>query len=194
MTAERFLGIIVQESERLQRLVDDILELSKLQAGAVAIPRTPLAILPLINDAVEIARLHARQHAVTIRIEMPPGLTVDALMVLGNEDRLMQALRNLLDNALHHSPAGNTVTVSLETRETTLVIHVRDEGEGIPPEQLPWVFNRFYRAGKSPQAGGTGLGLAIVREIMLAHKGSITVESTLGHGATFSLHLPRSAG
>lgn len=189
--AERFLGIIVKESERLQRLVADILELSKLQAGVVAIPREPLPLLPLIADAVEIARLHARQEGVQILCNIPDALTTEPPTVLANEDRLMQALRNLLDNARHHSHDGDTVTLALELRETMVVIHIRDAGEGIPPESLPWVFDRFYRAGKGGKQGGTGLGLAIVRAIMLAHDGCITVESTLGQGTTFSLHLPR---
>jgi len=112
--------------------------------------------------------------------------------VLGNEDRLAQALRNLLDNARHHTPAGRKIYVTLEGETKEVVIRVRDEGEGIPPEDLPWVFDRFYRAGKGgAKTGGTGLGLAIVREIMLAHEGSVTIESEPGLGTTFSLHLPR---
>jgi len=186
----RFLDIINKESERLQRLVADILELSKLQAGAVPIPREPLDLRPLLTDAVEIALLHARQDGINIVCDSPEEQTAP-LFVLGNEDRLMQALRNLLDNALHHSPAGATVTVNFEPAAKIIVIRVRDEGEGIPPEHLPWVFDRFYRAGKGAKPGGTGLGLAIVREIILAHEGQITVDSTIGQGTTFSLHLPR---
>lgn len=188
--AERFLGIIMRESERMQRLVSDILELSKLQAGVVEIRREPLAIAPLIDDAVEIAGLNARQEGLTI--EWTPPAHAETLVVQGNEDRLAQALRNLLDNARHHTPDGRTIYVTLEGQAQEVVIRVRDEGEGIPPEDLPWVFDRFYRAGKGvAKTGGTGLGLAIVREIMLAHEGRVTVESELGLGTTFSLHLPR---
>ncbi len=180
----------MKESERLQRLVADILDLSRLQAGAVPMPREPVALLPIIADAVEIARLHARHDEVNIAYQ-PPEEDPDApLQVPANEDRLMQALRNLLDNGRHHSPAGGIVTVTVTVQAAEVIVSVRDEGEGIPPEHLPWVFDRFYRAGKGAKPGGTGLGLAIVREIMLAHGGSITVESTIGHGTTFSLHLP----
>jgi len=189
--AERFLGIIMRESERMQRLVSDILELSRLQAGVVEIPRAPLPVMPLIDDAVEIARLHARQEG--IAIEWTPPADGDALIVLGNEDRLAQALRNLLDNARHHTPEGRKIYVTVATEPSEIVIHMRDEGEGIPPEDLPWVFDRFYRAGKGgTKTGGTGLGLAIVREIMHAHQGRVTVESDMGRGTTFSLHLPRA--
>lgn len=187
--AERFLGIIVRESQRLQRLVSDILELSKLQAGVITIPRRPLPMHALVRDAVEVARLHGRQEAVTIHCA--EALHDDTLLVMGNEDRLAQALRNLLDNARHHTPAGKSVTVSCDTTPDCLSVHIRDEGEGIPPEDLPSVFDRFYRAGKGGKSGGTGLGLAIVREIIQAHEGRVTVESTLGVGTTFSLHLPR---
>jgi signal transduction histidine kinase len=189
--AERFLGIIMRESERMQRLVSDILELSRLQAGVVVIPRAPLPIAPLIDDAVEIARLHARQEGIVI--EWAPPADGDALIVLGNEDRLAQALRNLLDNARHHTPEDRKIYVTVATEPSEIIVHVRDEGEGIPLENLPWVFDRFYRAGKGgTKTGGTGLGLAIVREIMHAHQGRVTVESDVGRGTTFSLHLPRA--
>lgn len=185
--AEHFLGIIQRESERLQRLVTDILELSKLQAGTVDIPRIPLRLSTVIEDAVEIARLHARQEGVTVVCECADCATE----VLGNEDRLAQALRNLLDNALHHTPEGKTITVAVDCTPEMATIHIRDEGEGIPPKELPWVFDRFYRAGKGKKRAGAGLGLAIVREIMQAHEGTITVESVVGVGTTFSLHFPR---
>lgn len=189
--AERFLGIIMRESERMQRLVSDILELSKLQSGVVDIRRSPLPIIPLIDDAVEIAGLHARQEGLTV--DWTPPTEGKALFVQGNEDRLAQALRNLLDNARHHTPAGRTIYVTLAEEAEEVAIRVRDEGEGIPPGDLPSVFDRFYRAGKGgTKTGGTGLGLAIVREIMLAHQGRVTVESELGLGTTFSLHLPRA--
>jgi signal transduction histidine kinase len=187
--AQRFLDIIVRESERLQRLVNDILDLSKLQAGALPIPLAPLALRPLLEDAVEIARMQAEADDIAIQCECE---TANALVVMGNEDRLAQALRNLLDNARHHSPARGTIAVSVEARRDWVLVHIRDEGEGIPPEDLPWVFDRFYRAGRGvSKPGGTGLGLAIVREILLAHQGRVSVMSTVGAGTTFSLHLPR---
>ncbi len=190
--AEHFLRIIQRESARLQRLVTDILELSKLQTGVLNIPLRPLLICPLIEDAVDVARLHARHEQLTIRYHTPDIARCTSLMVLGNEDRLAQALRNLLDNARHHTPPEHTITVDVEMDGDTVSIHVQDEGEGIPPENLPWVFDRFYRAGKGDkQSGGTGLGLAIVREIMHVHEGDISVESTVGVGTTFSLHLKR---
>ncbi len=188
-TTERFLGIIQRESERLRRLVNDILELSKLQAGAVHIPRAPLPLPPLLDDAVEIARMQAPE-GTAITCTYAEGLNPAELAVLGNEDRLAQALRNLLDNALHHAPADSTVTVRVEATAYDVAIHIHDDGDGIPAEELPWIFDRFYR-GNERQHAGTGLGLAIVREIMLAHEGRVTVESSVGQGTTFSLHLSR---
>ncbi|OPZ83261.1 MAG: Alkaline phosphatase synthesis sensor protein PhoR [bacterium ADurb.Bin429] len=185
---ERFLGIIIRESERLRRLVNDILELSKLQAGALPIPRAPLPLAPLLDDAVEIAHMQAGED-VTVAYDAD-GLE-PALAVLGNEDRLAQALRNLLDNALHHAPPGSMVMMRVEMQPEWVLIHVSDAGEGIPPDELPWIFDRFYRGSQGQVRVGTGLGLAIVREIMLAHEGRVTVESAMGQGTTFSLHLPR---
>ena len=188
VAAQRFLDIIVRESERLQRLVNDILDLSKLQAGALAIPLTPVPLPSLLEDAVEIARMQAGPEEISIACDLA---TAADLVVMGHEDRLAQALRNLLDNARHHSPARGTIRVTVEARAEWVLVHIHDEGEGIPPEDLPWVFDRFYRAGRGVGTpGGTGLGLAIVREILLAHQGRVTVESTVGVGTTFSLHLP----
>ncbi|HEX2950169.1 MAG TPA: ATP-binding protein [Armatimonadota bacterium] len=190
--AEHFLSIIHRESQRLQRLVSDILELSKLQAGVIAIPLQPLLLRPLLADAVEIANLHARQEGITIYCDYLSTDDQSDLLILGNEDRLAQALRNLLDNARHHTPEDRMITVSVTSTIDTVVIDVQDEGEGIPAEDIPWVFDRFYRAGKGEkQSGGTGLGLAIVREIMLAHQGKVTVASTVGQGTRFSLHLKK---
>lgn len=190
--AEHFLSIILRESARLQRLVSDILELSRLQAGAVMIPRTPISLKTLVADAVEIARLHARQEGITVQCNCADDVPDELVTVLGNEDRLAQALRNLLDNARHHTPVDRAITVSLTYTDTEVCVSIRDEGEGIPPDDLPWVFDRFYRSGKGgAKAGGTGLGLAIVREIVQAHEGHITFDSTLGVGTTFSLHFPR---
>ncbi|MHB9134080.1 MAG: sensor histidine kinase [Armatimonadota bacterium] len=189
--AERFLGIIGKETERMQRLVNDILELSKLQAGVIAIPREPIPVRPLVEEAVEIARMSARQEGLVIRCEYCDDADPDELRVLGNEDRLAQALRNLLENARHHSPDGGAVTVTVEATPDVIIIRVRDEGEGIPAGDLPHVFDRFYRAGKNAKPGGNGLGLAIVREIMLAHEGVVAVDSIVGKGTIFSLQLPR---
>ncbi|MHB9024564.1 MAG: sensor histidine kinase [Armatimonadota bacterium] len=189
--SERFLAIIQRESERLQRLVSDILELSKLQAGAVSIPLSPISLKPLVDEAVEIARLHAATEGIRIDCHYPEELISTDILVQGNEDRLAQALRNLLDNARHHSTAGKHIIVGVEVADSSAVIHIRDEGKGITPEDLPLVFDRFYRAGTGGSSTGTGLGLAIVREIMSAHGGAVRVDSTLGEGTTFSLHLPR---
>jgi signal transduction histidine kinase len=191
-TTERFLAIIHREAQRLQRLVRDILELSKLQARAVEIPLSPVQLCPLIDEAIEIAGMHTATQEITMQCLFPPTLDAEALCVLANADRLMQALRNILDNARHHSPMGRVITVQTEVTPDTVVVHVRNEGEGIPPEELPWVFDRFYRTGKGTKTSeGTGLGLAIVREIMLAHDGKVTVESCPKSGTTFSLHLKR---
>lgn len=192
VTAQHFLTIILRESKRLHRLVSDILELSRLQGRAIVIPLKAVNLCPVIEDAVEITRMHIRHDHTMVQCRYPEGCPENPLYVLGNEDRIGQALRNLLDNAQHHTPDGHAITIEADISDAYVVVHVRDKGQGIPPADIPWVFDRFYRAGKGEnKPSGTGLGLAIVREIMYALEGKVTVESELGCGTTFSLHFRR---
>jgi signal transduction histidine kinase len=188
---ERFLHIILRESERMQRLVSDILELARLRAGAITIPLKPVDLQPIIADAVEVARLQTRPQQSEIIWLPQTEQRTNVLQVMGHEDRLAQAVQNLLDNAIHHTPAGKCIRVEVMVEAQWVTVFVCDEGEGIAPDDLPWVFDRFYRSGKDTTTCGTGLGLAIVREIMQLHGGAVSVESTVGCGTTFSLHLRR---
>lgn len=143
----------------------------------------------LIMRAVEPFRLQAQSSQIELALELAPNLpsiSVDA-------DRIAQVIRNLLSNALRHTPAGARVTVTCRNDKTqSLLITVSDTGEGIPPDDLPFVFDRFYRADKSRSraSGGSGIGLAIVKQLVEAHGGKVRAESQSGQGTTFGFTLP----
>jgi two-component system phosphate regulon sensor histidine kinase PhoR len=136
---------------------------------------------------VAACRERAAEGGVTLEASCPEGLEATV-----NHSLLVQALANLIDNAIKYSDSGSSVGIVAGETETELVLSVQDRGLGIEREHLPRVFERFYRVdrARSRQLGGTGLGLAIVKHIMQAHQGSVTVESEPGQGSTFSLHLP----
>ena len=187
-TRLRAAQIIEDESRRIIRQVDELLELSRMQSGQIQMARQPVDVKELIGLCHEVFSVAAKEKRVVLRTELE-GTTP----VVGDTDRLEQVLSNLLDNALKHSPEGGEVTIS--SREVSgewVEIAVADNGPGIPHEQLSHVFERFYQA--SGVRTGTGLGLAIAREIVWAHGGSIEVSSTAGKGTRFLVRLPTSPG
>ncbi|MEW6540646.1 MAG: ATP-binding protein [Bacillota bacterium] len=187
--AGRYLRVAHGESLRMNRLVQDLLDLAALEAG-----RTDWELhaveLPEILDRLE-TRLQAplSEKGLAVRREVPPDLPP----LPANESRLEQVLTNLVENAARFSPPGGVITVTAERRpDNRITVTVRDQGPGIPPEDLPHVWERFYRVEKSRarESGGTGLGLAIVRQIVEAQGGEVAVESSPGEGASFSFTLP----
>ncbi|MBM3223497.1 MAG: HAMP domain-containing protein [Candidatus Tectomicrobia bacterium] len=187
--AERFLGIIARHAERLHAIIEDLLALSRLEQGSehYDIPRTEACLSDLLHAAI----LDCAAKAEARRIKMTS--TCDAtLRATVNAPLLEQAIANLLDNALTYSQPEREVWVQAAQDHDTLVITVRDQGNGIPPEHLDRIFERFYRVDKarSRERGGTGLGLAIVKHIAQVHGGSVAVASTVGQGSTFTLRLP----
>jgi two-component system, OmpR family, sensor histidine kinase SenX3 len=183
----RFLDRIGSETERLSRLVQELLDLSRLQGGEPLPEMTMISVDDLVVDVVD--RMGPRADANQIR------LVADGERghkVLGDMSQLVMALGNLLDNAIAYSAPGTRVTIAVKAREGIVDVAVTDEGIGIPQEELGRVFERFYRVdpARSRQTGGTGLGLAIVKHAMNNHGGEVTVWSTLGVGSTFTLRLP----
>lgn len=185
--------IIHQEAQKMQVLVDDLLQLTRLESGLVALDCHPTALEPLVDTALSRARrAHSRElHLVNAVPSLPP-VRVDPM-------RLERALGNLLDNACRYTPAGGRIEVGARVLEREWIeVWVKDTGSGIAREHLGRVFERFYRSDPSRErAGGhSGLGLAIVREIVEAHSGTVRVESEVGRGTTFYLTLPvaRSSG
>jgi len=188
--ARRFLQIISVQADRLGAIIEDLLELSRIERDAekheIALAEGPIA--PVLAAAVEVCRIKAGEKDVRIEVACE-----DDLRAVVNPPLLEQAVVNLLDNAVKFSPAGQAVRVEATRTETGVVIRVRDRGCGISGEHLPRIFERFYRVDKarSRKLGGTGLGLAIVKHVAAAHGGRATVESAPGEGSTFSIHLPR---
>jgi PAS domain S-box-containing protein len=184
---ERMLDIAVSNTDRLIRLVNDILDLERVEAGYSRMQNVPCQVGELMSQAADGIRSMAEQVGVTIEV-----LPSDA-RVWGDQDRLLQVLTNLLANAIKFSPpGGGTVWIDAERGAGELVIRVRDEGRGIPSAKLETIFNRFVQvdASDARDKGGTGLGLAISRSIIKQHGGQIWAESTVGIGTTLCVALP----
>jgi heavy metal sensor kinase len=179
---------INEQVDRLARLVGSLLTLARADAGQIQVALEATDVPDLVAAAVEQVRPVAQQRDITLVLAAGPPVTLRA-----DEDLLLQLLLNLLDNAMKHTPSGGRVTVGWSADAARAELVVRDTGVGIPPEHLPHIFDRFYRADKarSRAEGGVGLGLSICRWIAEAHGGSISVESTPGQGATFTVRLPR---
>lgn len=195
-TARQFLGVVTRHSERLGRLIDDLLVLSDLEMGNVNVLMQRVATRPLLERVLELFRDRADQ--TRLRADVDPG-TPD---ILGDEDRLQQLLINLVDNALKYTPDDGEVVVHAGCEPGAdgggpprVVLAVADTGCGIPEQDLPRLTERFYRVDKarSRELGGTGLGLAIVKHITQAHGGELKIESRLGKGTRVSIYLKSAA-
>lgn len=188
--AKRFLQIVAAQTDRLEAIIEDLLLLSRVEEEHEhAEPTLETGqIQAVIQAAISVCQLKAEEKQVRLEAQCDPSLHA-----LINPTLLEQALVNLIDNAVKHSGEQQTVRVEAELLPDELQIRVRDHGCGIPREHLSRIFERFYRVDKarSRSLGGTGLGLAIVKHIAQYHRGRATVESTLGKGSTFCLHLPR---
>ena len=195
---DRFLAIMAQEAGRMDRLIDDLLSLSKVEAEERVRPTAPLDLRSAVGRVVAMLGPKAEAASKSIAFSPTPG----EAMVHGDEDQLVQVFQNLLENAIKYSPPGTPVAVdmSVEAREPgfpggVVRVEVRDSGEGIAAEHLPRLTERFYRVdtGRSRAMGGTGLGLAIVKHILNRHRGRLTIRSAVGEGSRFTVHLPLRA-
>jgi signal transduction histidine kinase len=184
------LQVMLAQSERLSRLVEQLLDLSRLESGDVPFERSEVEIGPLVHQVVSEVRVGSSDR-VRVTEDVQGGLPP----AWADRERLHQVLFNLLDNAVHFTPVGGTVTVSAALHGAALHVRVTDAGPGIPSEHLPHVFERFYRVdqARSRGDGGTGIGLAIARSIVEAHGGRIWAESEVGKGSVFGFEIP-SAG
>jgi signal transduction histidine kinase len=188
-TPETF-GQVAQEADRLNRLVDDLQELSRVEAGSFTLDLQPVSLSDLAETARKrLARPYAAK-GISLTLNLPAALPP----LRADTDRLLQVLTNLLGNALQYTPTGGGVTFSAELRGREVVMRVADTGIGIPAEHLAHIFDRFYRVDKSRSrqaGGGSGIGLTICKYLVEAHGGRIWVESAgEGQGSTFSFTLP----
>ena len=189
----KFLEIMQGQATRMARLIDDLLSLSRIELNAHLQPNTLVDFSPIVRQVVDGLQTLARDRSVDIKVTIP----ADPLLVLGDRDELIRALENLVENALKYGAVGKRVDITVSRGQTRAGapearVAVRDYGPGIPPEHLPRLTERFYRVDvtDSRAQGGTGLGLALVKHVLNRHGGRLTIESTLGAGATFTIHLP----
>jgi two-component system OmpR family sensor kinase len=182
------LADVASEAERMSRLVEELLTMARSDQGQ-APALTVIALGPIVTEAAHKAGLLPRE--AVFESDLPEAL--DRVMILGNAEWLLRVLLILLDNAFKYTPQG-LVTLRAGRQGSGVVIQVADTGVGIPAEEVPHIFERFYRADRARSRGGAGLGLAIARWVSGLHGGKLSVESEVGAGSTFSLWLPLHRG
>ncbi|HXK32895.1 MAG TPA: ATP-binding protein [Dehalococcoidia bacterium] len=185
--AAEFLGHIQRETDRMTQLVEELLELSRIESGAAPMRFAQVDAATVVSDTVRRFERQAERAGLSLSASVPAS----PLTVIADAERLERALGNLVANAIKFTPAGGSITVSAAEDSGMIAMSVRDTGVGIEPEAQPRVFERFYKTDRGRGSGGTGLGLAIVKHIVRAHEGSVSVESQPGMGSTFTMRLPR---
>ncbi|MBU6146028.1 MAG: hypothetical protein KGO83_04890 [Paenibacillaceae bacterium] len=192
-TALQFLHIIGEEAERLNRLIGDVLDLSRMESGALDMHFSPIELGAFVQRTVRMLDAEAAKRAIVLRTEIESEAFIEA-----DEDRLQQILINVLANAIAYAHDGGVVCIRIEEAVgdasdggSTRIV-VRDEGIGIPQEDVPRIFERFYRVDKARTrtSGGTGLGLSIVKHLVECHRGRISIDSEVGVGTTVAIELP----
>jgi signal transduction histidine kinase len=181
---DRFLQTVEEETNRLSRLIHDLMDLGRLEAGITRLERQTLSLPELVERAVRAFETRTQALAVSIQV------SVSEIEFEGDSERLLQALLNILDNAIKHSKANSQIWIEGQREGKQLILSIQDEGVGISESVLPRIFEQFYTADPSRKGNSTGLGLAIAKRIIEAHNGSITANSSVGQGATFLIHLP----
>ena len=180
--------IINQEAQRMRRLVEDLIELSRLESGQAVVRREPVDLAQLLEACAGRCDWQLRDSGAALRLDLGP-----IPPVAGDERRLEQAFTNLIDNAVRHTPAGGVITVSAQREGNDIRIAVHNTGSYIPPEELPRVFERFYQLDRNRSTNGAGLGLAIVSEVVQAHGGRAHATSSLEAGTEFVVTLPAAS-
>ncbi len=189
-TAEN-ISDTLDETRLLARLVDDLQTLSLAEAGQLALYPTSFRVADFLEDLASAFSTQAANANIAMRV----NVLADDLKVLADYDRLYQVLVNLVSNSLHHTPEGGQIHLQAEASDQDVIFTVRDTGSGIPPEDLPFIFDRFWRGDRARERTvykSSGLGLAIARQLVLAHGGTIDAASLPGEGTSFTIHLPLS--
>jgi signal transduction histidine kinase len=192
-TARReYYRVITRESERLSRLIDNVLDFSRIEGGRRRYERVPTAVEPLVRETLEAFAYPLTQQGFKVEVDVSPDLPEVAL----DADAVSQALANLVDNAIKYSTERKSLRVEARVQGGELALSIADEGIGIPREEQGRIFEKFYRVGRSETQGrrGSGVGLALVRHVAEAHGGRVTVESRPGEGSRFTLWIPAGTG
>jgi two-component system phosphate regulon sensor histidine kinase PhoR len=187
-TLEYFLSIILKESDRLQTLIQDLLDLSKIEQQGFKLNIEAVNLMQILEEI--IIMLQGKAADKEIQLEL---LADQDIYIQGDVNRLKQVFINLINNAIAYTPKGGLVQAIIENKEDKVLVHIKDTGIGIEEAEIPRIFERFYRVDKarSRNSGGTGLGLAIVKHLVEAHHGYITVRSKVGKGTTFTVHFQK---
>jgi two-component system phosphate regulon sensor histidine kinase PhoR len=182
----KFMTIIFHEAERLNNLIRDLLDISKLESGRAELGRKEVELDPLIDSVVLSVVNQIKEKQLELKKDL------QAKVVMGDEGLLKEVFINLIDNSVKYTPSGGKITIGSLRGEEETIIYVKDNGFGIPTESLPRIFERFYRVdkGRSREMGGTGLGLSIVKHIVERHGGKVSVESEPGEGSEFRVIIP----
>jgi signal transduction histidine kinase len=183
----QFAGIIQHEAERISEMTNNFLELARLQSGRASLAQDPVDLGTVVHMAINVLKPQADEKQIVLSVDVPANPS----SIMGDAQRLHQALLNLLSNAIKYCDSGDQVTISAQWETDYVSVSVADTGPGIPEDALPSIFERFYRVpGSERKVVGTGLGLAITQQIIEAHGGDVSVSSKEGHGTTFSFTLP----
>jgi signal transduction histidine kinase len=184
---EDSLAVIEEEADRLTELIENLLDASRLQAGGLTISLADVALDALVQRIAERFRTQTRRH--TIVVDFPPDFPV----ILADETRISQVISNLLSNAIKYSPEGGEIRITGQVRPEQVIVCVSDQGPGIAPDEIPHVFDRFYRSSRASRTTkGAGLGLYLAKAVVEAHRGRIWVDPKPGDGARVCFSLPRT--
>jgi len=190
-TRERFTAIVHDEARRMQRLVEDLISLSRIEAERFSTPREALSLEDLVEQVIDDCRSAADERGCNLQVEIEADLPAAA----GDRIQILQMIENLVSNALRYGRPGTPVSIRLARERDMVHLAVSDQGEGIPAEHIPRITERFYRVdpSRSRALGGTGLGMAIVKHIVERHRGRLSIDSVVGEGTTFHVLLPVTA-
>jgi signal transduction histidine kinase len=174
----------MEESDRVLTMLNTLMDISEAETGLMKLERQTFPLAKLVEEIIELFQFVSEEKQIMVTANIPPGL-----QVVADRNRLRQVLVNLLDNAIKYTPRGGHVEISAQTRGGEVVITVKDTGAGIPAEEIPRIWERLYRGDKSRSQRGLGLGLSLVRAIVTAHGGRIELQSDVGKGSSFTIHL-----
>jgi signal transduction histidine kinase len=184
-TIRRQLDMIGRSAEHMNRMIEDLLDVARVDSGRLSVELAPVAVAELVAEAMELLGPLVRDRGITLRAECDEDLP----LVLADRNRILQVFSNLGGNAVKFTPAGGQITLGATAGGDTVRLHVADTGQGIPAEHIPHLFDRFWQASRNDRRG-IGLGLAIVQGIVAQHRGRVWAESTVGEGSTFRFTLP----